>query len=70
MKAYVDDMLVKSNKMEGHVTDLEEAFGVPKRFNMKLNLSKCAFRVSSRKFLGSLLVNEVLKLIQRKFRLW
>ena len=52
MEVYVDDMLVKSKKMKDHVTDLEEVFKILKHFNMKLNLSKCAFGVSFEKFLG------------------
>lgn len=43
MEVCVDDVLVKSKKMEDHVTDLEEAFKILEYFNMKLNPSKCAF---------------------------
>ena len=32
--------------------DLQETFGTLIRYNMKLNLSKCAFEVSLAKFLG------------------
>ena len=32
--------------------NLQETFDSLKRYNMKLNLSKCAFKVSSGKFLG------------------
>ena len=32
--------------------NLQETFNSLKRYNMKLNLSKCAFKVSSGKFLG------------------
>ncbi|KAI3459553.1 hypothetical protein Pfo_016216 [Paulownia fortunei] len=52
MEIYVDDMLVKSTKAEAHVADLAEAFGVLRRYCMKLNPSKCAFGVRSGKFLG------------------
>ena len=52
MEVYVDDMLVKSTKAEAHVADLAEAFRVLRRYGMKLNPSKCAFRVRSGKFLG------------------
>lgn len=48
----MDDMLVKSRKIEDHITDLDEAFRILKQYNIKLNPSKCAFRVSSRKVLG------------------
>ena len=50
LEVYMDDMLVKSwNKK--HLDDLQEAFDMLRRYNMKLNPSKCAFRVSSGKFL-------------------
>ena len=51
MKVYVDDMLVKSKKVESHLDDLKETFEMLKKFKMKLNPTKCAFRVSSGKFL-------------------
>ena len=52
MKVYVDDMLVKSKKVESHLDDLKETFEMLKKFKIKLNPTKCAFRVSSGKFHG------------------
>ena len=52
MEVYIDDMLVKSVKVELHITHLVEAFQVLKSYNMKLNPAKCAFGVSAGKFLG------------------
>ena len=52
VEVYVDDMLVKSLDEEEHLDDLQETFDTLRRFSMKLNPSKCVFRVSSRKFLG------------------
>ena len=52
VQVYVDDMLVKSLREEDHLKDLEETFGTLLSYNMKLNPSKCAFRVTMRKFLG------------------
>ena len=52
MEVYVDDMLVKSKEEEDHLDDLRETFNTLRRYNMKLNPSKCAFGVSSGKFLG------------------
>ena len=51
VEVYVDDMLVKSLDEERHLDDLQETFDTPKRHQMKLNPNKCAFGVSSRKFL-------------------
>ncbi|GMH09059.1 hypothetical protein Nepgr_010899 [Nepenthes gracilis] len=52
MEVYVDDMLIKSKVMDDHTADLEEAFEVLRKHRMKLNPTKCAFGVSSDKFLG------------------
>ena len=52
MEVYIDNMLVKSVKAEHHVYHLVESFKVLKDYKMKLNPTKCAFGVSTRKFLG------------------
>jgi hypothetical protein len=49
---YVDDMLVKSIWATKHIEDLRETFRTLRKYKMKLNPMKCAFRVSSGKFLG------------------
>uniref|UniRef100_A0A2N9GUX3 Reverse transcriptase domain-containing protein n=1 Tax=Fagus sylvatica TaxID=28930 RepID=A0A2N9GUX3_FAGSY len=51
-EVYVDDMLVKSKEEGGHLDDLEEALKTLRKYQMKLNPRKCAFGVSSGKFLG------------------
>jgi hypothetical protein len=51
VEVYVDDMLVKSKENEDHLTDLKETFQALRTYNMKLNPEKCAFGVSSGKFL-------------------
>ena len=52
VQVYVDDMLVKSRREEDHLKDLEETFDILRSYNMKLNPSKCAFGVTTGKFLG------------------
>ena len=52
MEVYVDDMLVKSQDEGIHLDDLQETFDTLRQYNMKLNPNKCAFGVSSEKFLG------------------
>ena len=52
MEVYIDDMLVKSKEEEDHLDDLKETFNTLRQYSMKLNPPKCAFGVSSRKFLG------------------
>ena len=52
MEVYMDDMLVKSKEKPTHLDDLKEMFATLRQYQMKLNLSKCAFGVASGKFLG------------------
>jgi hypothetical protein len=52
VEVYVDDMLVKSIRATEHIEDLRETFRTLKKYKMKLNPMKCAFGVSSGKFLG------------------
>ena len=52
VEVYVDDMLVKILDECKHLDDLQETFNALRRYNMKLNPSKCAFGVASGKFLG------------------
>ena len=44
--------MVKSLKKDDHITDLREMFTLLRKYNMKLNVAKCAFGVGSGKFLG------------------
>ena len=57
MEVYIDDMLMKSVKAKLHVTHLAESFQVLKNYNMKLNPTKCAFRVLAGKFFGFIVNN-------------
>ena len=51
MKVYMDDMLVKSKSVAQHIVDLEKTFSTLRHNGMRLNPTKCAFGVASRKFL-------------------
>ena len=51
MEVYMDNMLVKSKKELAHLDDLKETFTTLKQYQIKLNPSKCAFRVVLGKFL-------------------
>ena len=52
MEAYVDDMIVKSKKGESHAGHLSTVFSILRKYNMRLNPTKCSFGVQSGKFLG------------------
>ena len=52
MEVYIDDMLVKSKECPDHDKHLQETFELFRAYRMKLNPFKCAFRVSTGRFLG------------------
>ena len=58
MEVYINNMLVKSTTVELHIAHLAAAFQILKKYNMKLNPSKCAFGVSVGKFLGFIANNQ------------
>ena len=49
---YIDDMVVKSKLVFKHLTDLTSIFEILREHKLRLNVSKCSFRVGSGKFLG------------------
>jgi hypothetical protein len=52
VKAYIDDIVVKSEKHGDLLDDLNETFGNLRKFKMMLNPKKSVFGVSSGKLLG------------------
>ena len=52
IKAYIDNIVVKSKVMSKHVGDIEDIFEILKKHKLHLNVSKCSFCIGSRKFLG------------------
>ena len=54
LEDYVDDIVVKSKRREGHFCVLKRVFERCRPFKLRMNPFKCAFGVSSGKFLGFL----------------
>jgi hypothetical protein len=52
LEVYIDDVIVKSDSMDGHLADLRLALERMRRYGLKMNPLKCAFGVSAGKFLG------------------
>jgi hypothetical protein len=57
VEIYIDDVVVKSASVEGHLEDVRQVLERTRRFGLKMNPKKCAFGVSTGQFLG-LLVHE------------
>ena len=52
IKVYVDDMITKSREKESHVANFRKLFERLRKYQLKLNPSKCIIGVTSEKFLG------------------
>ncbi|KAI5316794.1 hypothetical protein L3X38_036501 [Prunus dulcis] len=52
IECYVDDLVVKTRKREHHLSDLKRVFDRLRKHQLKMNPLKCAFGVTSGKFLG------------------
>ncbi|KAL0314529.1 UNVERIFIED_CONTAM: hypothetical protein Sangu_2297300 [Sesamum angustifolium] len=66
VECYVDDLVVKSKKRENHFHDLRKVFERLRRYQLKMNPSKCAFGVTSGKFLGFIVRQRCIKIEQAK----
>ncbi|XP_022891492.1 uncharacterized protein LOC111406334 [Olea europaea var. sylvestris] len=61
-------MLVKSIKAKDHCQHLTEMFDILRKYRMKLNLRKCAFEVSSGRFLGYIVNNRGIEVNPEKIQ--
>ena len=58
---HVDDMLIKSKSLDGHLTDLEENFMVMQNNKIRVNPEKNSFGITFGKFLGFLWIENGIK---------
>ena len=68
MEVSIDDLLVKSMQEDDHLQHLSEAFEVLKKFQMKLNPTKCKFRVASGKFLRHMVTRRGIKVNPKRIQ--
>jgi hypothetical protein len=54
VEIYINDVVVKSTSIGGHLGDLRQVLERTRRFGLKMNPKKCAFCVSAGQFLGFL----------------
>ena len=57
LKVYIDDIVIKLASLSHHLADLRFALERMRRYGLKMNPLKCAFGVSTGKFLG-FIINE------------
>ena len=58
IEIYIDDMVVKSKEVSGHLEDLRVIFEIRRSYKLRLNASKCSFGVGSGKFLGYMVTHK------------
>ncbi|KAK1645736.1 hypothetical protein QYE76_063541 [Lolium multiflorum] len=54
VEIYIDDVVVKSVSVEGHLEDLRRILDRTRKFGLRMNPKKCAFGVTAGQFLGFL----------------
>lgn len=52
VECYVDDLVIKTKFRQHHIVNLDWVFQRLCRYNLKMNPLKCAFGVSSGRFIG------------------
>jgi hypothetical protein len=66
VEAYVDDIVVKTRKVDNFVADLDTAFACLQAKNVRLNPKKCVFIVPRGILLGFIVSERESKLTQRR----
>ncbi|KAL0346472.1 UNVERIFIED_CONTAM: Retrovirus-related Pol polyprotein from transposon.6 [Sesamum calycinum] len=62
LECYVHDLVVKTKKREEHLADLQIVFNRLREYNLKINSLKCAFDVTSGKFLSFIVCHRGIEL--------
>lgn len=68
MEVYIDNMLVKSTEADRHIVYLKEAFNELRHHQIKLNPNKCAFGITSKKFLGFMVTHRKIEADPKKIQ--
>ena len=68
IEVYVDDMISKYQKEESHFTNLKKLFERLKKYQLKLNPSKCTFWVTSKKLLDFIVRRRGIKVDRAKIK--
>jgi len=68
VECYVDDLFVKSKKRLDHLQDLCQIFKQLQKCQLKMNSLKCAFGVTSGRFLGFVVRHRGIKIDQAKVK--
>jgi len=68
VECYVDDLVVKSKTRLNHLQDLCQIFKRLRKYQLKMNPLKCAFGITSGKFLGFVVRHREIEMDEAKAR--
>ncbi|KAJ4980517.1 hypothetical protein NE237_031354 [Protea cynaroides] len=68
VEVYIDDIVIKSQTEEEHLSDLRRTFERMRKYKLKMNPLKCAFGVSAGNFLGFLIHQRGIEVDKNKAR--
>src|SRR3989337_999103 len=68
VKAYVDDVVVKTKNIDQLIDDLRQTFDNLRAYDIRLNREKCVFRVPAGKLLGFIVYHRGIKANPTKIR--
>lgn len=66
VECYVDDLVVKTKRRQDHLKDLKVVFDRLRKYQLRMNPLKCAFGVTSGKFLGFIVRHRGIEIDQSK----
>ena len=66
VECYVNDLVVKTKRREDHLVDPRSVFNRLRKYQLKMNLSKCTFGVTSGKFLSFIVRHRSIEIDQSK----
>jgi hypothetical protein len=69
LEVYIDDLVVKSAGFDDHLANLRVVFERMKKYNLKMNPTKCAFGVLAGWFLGFMVHKKGIDIDSKKIEL-
>jgi hypothetical protein len=66
LEVYIDDLVIKLAEFDGHMSDLRIVFERMRKYNLKMNPLKCAFGVSTGRFLGFIVLEGGIEIDPKK----
>ncbi|KAI5312980.1 hypothetical protein L3X38_042154 [Prunus dulcis] len=68
VECYVNNLVIKSKRREDHLKDLRTVFNRLRKYQLKMNPLKCAFGVTSGKFLGFIVKHRGIEVDRTKIK--